>query len=100
LCKKFEGSVSPVFVEAVEDGIGDPVDALDVGKDDHGSGTASNLHKAAFKDVCGAQFLPQVLGESVEVEQVGQVLLQASDQRGIGGLPIPPKAGESFPRRG
>jgi hypothetical protein len=87
LCKKFEGAVSPIFVEAMEDGIDDPVEAWDVGEDHHGPSAASHFHEAAFNHVGGAQFLPQVLREGVEVEQVGQILLQASDQLGIGGLP-------------
>jgi hypothetical protein len=35
LCKKLEGAVAPILVEALEDGMDDAVDALDVGKDDH-----------------------------------------------------------------
>jgi hypothetical protein len=43
LCKKAEGAVSPLapLVVAIEDGIDNPVDALDVDEADHGPGAAA-----------------------------------------------------------
>jgi len=53
LCKKLKGAVSPIFVEAVEDGINDSVHALDVGKHHHRSSPSSHLHEAALNGIDG-----------------------------------------------
>ena len=71
--------VLPIFAEAVEDRIDNPVDALHIRKHHHGPGSAPNLHEAALDGVSGAQLLPEVLGKVKEVEQFGQILLQAFD---------------------
>ena len=87
LCKKLQGVVLPFFVEAVENRIDDAVKALNVGKHHHRPGSTPRLHEAALDGIRGAQLLPEVLGEGKEVEQFGQILLQALDQAGIDGLP-------------
>ena len=63
--------VLPLFIEAIKDRIDDPVHALDVGEDHHGPGASAHFYKAALDSVGGAQLLPQVFGEGIEVEQFG-----------------------------
>ena len=55
LCKKAEGAIPPLVVEAVEDRKDDAVDAGDVDETDHGPGAPPHLHEAALDDVGGAQ---------------------------------------------
>jgi hypothetical protein len=50
LCKKLEGAVFPFQVEALENGIDDPIHALDVDEADHGAGSAPDFHEAALND--------------------------------------------------
>ena len=54
LCKKLEGAVFPFQVEALENGVDDPIHALYVDEADHGSGSAPYFHEAALNDVGGA----------------------------------------------
>ena len=57
MSKKFEGVAFPILVKAAEDRIDDPVNALDVGEDHHGSSTAANPAKrdnARWRWWCGA----------------------------------------------
>ena len=60
MCKKAEGAVFPLFVEAMEDGVDDAFDAEFVNGADHRAGAAANFHEAAFDDVGDWQFAPQV----------------------------------------
>src|SRR6266849_5729034 len=88
LCKKAEGAVFPLLVEAMEDGVDDALDAEFVDEADHGARAAAHLHEAAFDDVGGAQFAPQVLRHVEEGKQVGQILLEFAHQGGISFLPV------------
>ena len=88
LCKKSEGAVFPLLVEAMEDGVGDTLDAELVDEADHGPRSAANFHEAAFDDVGGAQFAPQVLRHLKEAKQVGQILFEFAHQGGISFLPV------------
>lgn len=88
LRKNSEAVVFPVFIETVEDDIDDPVHAVDMGEHNHGSGSATHLHKTALDGIGGSQLLPQVTGEAPEVEQPGQILLQATDRPRVDGLPV------------
>ena len=45
MCKDAEGAVAPLVVEAVEDGVDDPVDALDIHQADQGPGAAADSHR-------------------------------------------------------
>jgi len=56
-------------------------------KQNLGPRAAAHLHKAALDDVGGAQFAPQVPGESEERQQLRQVLLQPPDHSGGGSAP-------------
>jgi len=60
LCKKAEGAVFPLLVEAMEDGVDDAFDAEFFDEADHGARAAAHLHEAAFDDVGGAQCAPQM----------------------------------------
>ena len=51
--------MAPLVVEAIEDGVDDAIDALDVDKADHGPGAAADLYEAALDDIGGAQLSPQ-----------------------------------------
>ena len=87
LCKKAEGAVFPLLVEAMEDGVDNAFDAEFVDEADHGAGAAAHLHKASLDDVGGAQFAPQVLRHVKEGKQIGQVLFEFAHQ---GGISVPP----------
>src|ERR1700752_427099 len=76
LCKKVEGAGFPFQVESLEDGVDDGVHAFEVDKAHHGSGSASHLDEAALDHIAGAQFAPQVPGESEERQQLQQVSAQ------------------------
>lgn len=50
MCKKFEGVVFPIFVEAAEDGKGDPLRALNMGEDGHRSSAPPHrLHQISHR---------------------------------------------------
>jgi hypothetical protein len=83
LCKKAEGAVFPLLVEAMEDGVDDAFDAEFVDEADHGARAAAHFHEAAFDDVGGAQFAPQVLGQLKEGKQVGQILFEFAHHAGV-----------------
>ena len=92
LCKKAEGAVFPLLVEAMEDGVDDAFDAEFVDEADHGSCSAAYFNETAFDDVSGAQLAPQVLGKSEEGEHLGQIALQLPH---YGGIVRSPAAAES-----
>ena len=87
LCKKLEGAVFPFQVEALEDGVDDAVHPLDVDKAHHRPGAAAYLDKAALADIGGAQLLPQMAGEAVEREQLGQIALRSPHHGAVVALP-------------
>jgi len=62
----------PAFIKAIENGIDDPVEAPNVGEDHHRPGTTALFYEPTLDGVGGAQSLPQVIGEGVEVEQFGK----------------------------
>ena len=66
LCKNLEGAVFPFQVEALEDGVDNPVHALHVHKADHGASAPPHFDEAAFDDVGGAQLSPQLSREAEE----------------------------------
>src|SRR5713101_1252018 len=88
LCKKAEGAVFPLLVEAMEDGVDDAFDAEFVDEADHGAGAAAHFHEAAFDDVGGAQFAPQVRRHLKKGQQLGQVLFEVAHQSGISFLTV------------
>ena len=71
LCKKLEGAVFPLWLQAAKDGMNDPVHALQVDEADQGPGSSAHLHEAALDDIGGPQLPPQVAGELEEAEQLG-----------------------------
>src|SRR5215469_18712781 len=83
LCKNLEGAVFPFQVEALEDGVDDPVQAFDIHKADHGPGAPPNFDEAAFDDVGGAQLSPQLSREAEERQQLRQIAFQLSHHRAI-----------------
>ena len=54
LCKKAEGAIFPLLVEAMEDGVDDALDAEFVDEADHWPRSAAHFHEAAFDDIGGA----------------------------------------------
>src|SRR6185437_15414408 len=62
LCKKGEGAILPLLIEAVKDGINNPFDTGDVDEQDHRPGAAPDLDEAALDGIGGAQLAPQWLG--------------------------------------
>ena len=78
LCKNPEGAVFPFQVKALEDGINDAIDALDVHKAHHRPSAPSYLNETTLDDIGGAQFSPQVPGKAEEGQQLWQVALQLS----------------------
>lgn len=51
LCKKFEGAGSPIFVQALEDGIADSVGAFDDDEGDHSPSAGTDFHEAPHDDI-------------------------------------------------
>src|SRR6478672_12248055 len=92
LCKKLEGAVFPVEVEALEDRVNNSIHALYVDEADHGPGSPPHFHKAAFDDVGGPQLTPQMLGKVEKTQQFRQVTLQLANHGGIG---LPPSRGKT-----
>ena len=74
LCKKAEGAIFPLLVEAMEDGVDDAFDAEFVDEADHRAGAAADFHEAAFDDVGSAQFAPQMRRQVEEPEEAGKIL--------------------------
>jgi hypothetical protein len=66
LCKQAEGSIPPLFVEALKHGINDSIYALWVDKAEHWSRPAAHLRGAALNQIAGAQLPPQVPEEAEE----------------------------------
>jgi len=89
LCEDAGGAITPLLVQAVEDGIDDSVHALHVDETDHGPSATTDLHEATPDDVGGAQLPPHIAQETEEVKQFRQVLLQASHQARINTPPFP-----------
>jgi len=89
LCKYAEGAGFPLQIESLEDGVDDSVHGLHVDEADHGPGFSPDFDETAFDDVGGAQLAPQVLGESEEGQQLGQVAFQLLDHGGIFAAPAP-----------
>src|SRR5258707_8714453 len=100
LCKKLEGAVFPFQVESLEDGIHDAVHAGYVDEADHGPGSSSYFHEAAFDDVGSAYLLPQVPGQGEERQQLRQIALQATYHRPILSQPVRAEAAEGGLRLG
>ena len=74
LCKNPEGAVFPFrfLIQAIEDGIDDPVDAGHIDKADHGSRAPADLHEAALDDVGGTQLRQSCGGKSKQVSSSGK----------------------------
>src|SRR2546427_5653827 len=87
LCKKLEGAVLPILVEAAKDRIDDSIDALDIGEDHHGARAPADFHEAALDGIGGAQLLPEVPGKGIEVQELRQVLVQTLHHPGVDLLP-------------
>jgi hypothetical protein len=87
LCKNAEGAVLPFQVEALEDGVDDSVDAVDIHKADHGPRPSSHLHETTLDDIRRAQFLPQMSRKVEEREQYRQIALQLPYYAAVGALP-------------
>jgi len=83
LSEDAEGAVAPLFVQAVENGIDDVVDALEIDKADHVQIVATDLHKAAFDTIDGA-FSLGAPREAEESQQLRQVFPQAAHHARIG----------------
>src|SRR5579875_3175815 len=90
LCKYAEGAVFPFQIESLEDGVDDAVHGLHVDEANHGPGSSTHFDEAAFDDIGGAQLAPQVLGKTVEGQQVGQIAFQLPHHGGI--FPAPAAA--------
>lgn len=71
LCNWLQGAGLPVEVKAMDDRVNDAIRALHVHEADHGASSASDLYKATFNDIGGAQFPPQVPGEAEERQEFG-----------------------------
>src|SRR5713226_131586 len=87
LCKKVEGAVFPLLVEAMDNGLDDAFDAQLVDKAHHRARSAAYFDEAAFDDIGGAQFAPQGLRKLKEGKQVGQILFEFARQGGVSFLP-------------
>lgn len=100
LCKSVEGAVFPFQVDSLEDGEDDAVHTGYVDEADHGPGTASYFHEAAFDDMGGAHLLPQVSGQGKERQQFRQVACQAPHHGPVLPRPARPEAAEGGLRLG
>jgi len=60
LCENPEGAVFPFQVKALEDGINEAIDVLDVHKAHHGPGAPLYLHETTLADGGSAQLAPQM----------------------------------------
>src|SRR5580704_2400483 len=79
VCKRAEGVIFPVLVEAMEDGEDDAFHAGQVDEADHRSSSPSDFDEASFDDVGGAELASQRQGEGEERQQVRQILFERSD---------------------
>jgi hypothetical protein len=71
VCKKFEGVVFPLLVEAIENGKDDAVDAFDIDKSHHGPGSPTHFDKAALNNIRRSDLFPKGFGCIEEVQQLG-----------------------------
>jgi len=88
LCKKIEGVVLPLLIEAMKNRIDDSLHAGYVYEQHHGPGAPPNFHEATLDGVGGAQLAPQRLREVEERQQVRQIALQPFHQCRVESAPV------------
>src|SRR4026207_1670639 len=96
LCKKLEGAIFPLLVEAVKDGKDDSVHTVNVGESHHGSSPSTDFDKTTFNDVGGPHGAPHRFRTIEEVQQFRKILLQPTHHAGVGLLPAESKALEGL----